>query len=451
MANVEQDEAAFSVTPQRGQRAVVRRCLRRVDWFGVRGGEASRVHPEPSPEWRVWLESLVVSAMTALWPIDGAIRMVPDLRIDGSARDGDWVTAIVTVRGMHGAGQWVCDCQCLDAGGQVLAQGQGFVLSPLREACCVAPQVELDRFAPMVEAAQRCAALRTAVVHPCSESALLAVVEAADRGLIKPVLVGPRARWVALAQAIGLDAQRFESIDVPYSHAAAEAAVGLVRSGQAELLMKGSLHTDELLTAVLAPQGLRTERRLSHVFVMDVPSYHKLVLVTDAAINIAPGLEDKRDICQNAIELAQALGIACPKVAVLSAVETVTPKIGSTIDAAALCKMADRGQIVGGLLDGPLAMDNAISVQAAAMKGIQSAVAGDPDILLAPDLDAGNILAKQLTFLAGAESAGVVVGARVPIVLTSRADSVRARLMSCALAVLLAARYAAVAPAKTVR
>jgi phosphotransacetylase len=238
---------------------------------------------------------------------------------------------------------------------------------------------------------------------------------------------------------MGIDIAGFRLVDTAHSHASAEAAVALVRSGEAGLLMKGSLHTDELLGAVVDREsGLRTERRLSHVFIMDVPTYHKLLMVTDAAINIFPTLDDKRDICQNAIDLAQSLGIATPKVAILSAVETVSAKIPSTIDAAALCKMADRDQITGGLLDGPLAMDNAISAEAARVKGIRSQVAGDPDILLAPDMEAGNLLAKQLTFMANAEAAGVVLGARVPIVLTSRADSVRARLASCAVAALMA-------------
>jgi phosphotransacetylase len=226
---------------------------------------------------------------------------------------------------------------------------------------------------------------------------------------------------------------------VPHSHAAATAAVGLIREGRAEILMKGSLHTDELLGAVVAREnGLRTARRISHVFLMDVPTYHKVLIVTDGAINIAPTLEDKADICQNAIDLARSLDVVRPKVAILAAVETINSRMPATIDAAALCKMAERGQITGGVLDGPLAFDNAISAEAAAIKGIESEVAGDPDILLAPDLEAGNILAKQLSFLANADSAGLVLGARVPIILTSRADSVRARIASCAVAMRVA-------------
>jgi phosphate acetyltransferase len=287
----------------------------------------------------------------------------------------------------------------------------------------------------------------TAVAHPCSEAALSAAVQGFEQHLIVPVLVGPRIRIEGVANQAGLDISGLRLIDTAHSHASADAAVALVRSGEAGLLMKGSLHTDELLGAVVNKDtGLRTGRRLSHVFLMDVPAYHKLLMVTDAAINIVPTLEDKRDICQNAIDLAHALGIAQPKVAILSAVETVTPRIPSTLDAAALCKMAERDQITGGLLDGPLAMDNAISAEAARIKGIRSVVAGDPDILLMPDMEAGNILAKQLTFMGQAEAAGVVLGARVPIILTSRADSVRARLASCAVAVLMVADRLAHAP-----
>ena len=298
-----------------------------------------------------------------------------------------------------------------------------------------------------MHAAQALEPIVTAVAHPCSEAALSAAVQGFKQHLIVPVLVGPRVRIEGVANQAGLDISGLRLIDTPHSHASADAAVALVRSGEAGLLMKGSLHTDELLGAVVNKDtGLRTGRRLSHVFLMDVPAYHKLLMVTDAAINIVPTLEDKRDICQNAIDLAHALGIAQPKVAILSAVETVTPRIPSTLDAAALCKMAERDQITGGLLDGPLAMDNAISAEAARIKGIRSAVAGDPDILLMPDMEAGNILAKQLTFMGQAEAAGVVLGARVPIILTSRADSVRARLASCAVAVLMVADRLAHAP-----
>jgi phosphotransacetylase len=288
----------------------------------------------------------------------------------------------------------------------------------------------------------RCAALEpvpTAVAHPCEQTALEGAIEAGEKGLIAPILVGPASKLQEIARTSGIDLGKTRIVDVPHSHAAAAKAVELVRKGEAELLMKGSLHTDELLGAVVAREtGLRTGRRISHVFIMDVPTYHKVLIVTDAAISIAPTLDDKVDICQNAIDLCVSLGLRKPKVAILAAVETVNSKMPATLDAAALCKMAERGQIKGGVLDGPLAFDNAISKEAATVKGIASEVAGDPDILLVPDLEAGNMLAKQLTFLAKADSAGVVLGARVPIILTSRADSVRSRIASCAVATLAA-------------
>jgi phosphotransacetylase len=279
----------------------------------------------------------------------------------------------------------------------------------------------------------------TAVAHPCEASALAGAAEAAKNGLIVPLLVGPASKIAEVAESAAIDLSNFEIVDAPHSHGAAAKAVELVKHGRAEILMKGSLHTDELMSAIVSREGgLRTARRISHVFIMDVPTYHKVLIVTDAAINIAPTLEDKVDICQNAIDLAVSLGLEKPKVAILAAVETVTSKMPATIDAAALCKMAERGQIKGALLDGPLAFDNAISTQAAEIKGIKSPVAGDPDILLVPDLEAGNILAKQLSFLANADSAGMVLGAKVPVILTSRADSVRARIASCAVAKLVA-------------
>ncbi|QYY32220.1 phosphate acetyltransferase [Cupriavidus pinatubonensis] len=296
-----------------------------------------------------------------------------------------------------------------------------------------------DKYATLLA---RCAGLPpipTAVAHPCDASSLSGAMQAASLGLIVPILFGPQARIREVAAEQGLPLGDTVIIDTPHSHASAARAVEAVRNGEAELLMKGSLHTDELLHEVTASgSGLRTGRRLSHVFAMDVPSYHKPLFITDAAVNIFPTLNDKADICRNAIDLVRVLGVERPKVAILSAVETVTDKIPSTIDAAALCTMSRRGQITGALLDGPLAFDNAISREAAVTKGIDSEVAGDPDILLVPDLEAGNMLAKQLTFLAGAEAAGIVLGARVPIILTSRADSVRARIGSCAIAVLLA-------------
>ena len=279
----------------------------------------------------------------------------------------------------------------------------------------------------------------TAVAHPCELTALTGAMEAAELGLIKPILVGPIKKIDAVAKSAKIDLTNIDIVDSSHSHESAAKAVALIREGKAELLMKGSLHTDELMSAIVSREGgLRTSRRISHVFIMDVPTYHKVLIITDGAINIAPSLEDKVDICQNAIDLAVSLGRDLPKVAILAAVETVNSKMPATIDAAALCKMAERGQITGGLLDGPLAFDNAISLDAARTKGIISKVAGDPDILIAPDLEAGNILAKQLSFLANADSAGLVLGAKVPVILTSRADSVRSRIASCAVAVLAA-------------
>ncbi|WP_027793316.1 phosphate acetyltransferase [Paraburkholderia acidipaludis] len=296
-----------------------------------------------------------------------------------------------------------------------------------------------DKYSALLERCSGLAPVPTAVAHPCDVSSLTGALDAASLGLIVPLLIGPEAKIRAVADEADLSLGNTTVIDAPHSHAAAARAVLAVREGEAELLMKGSLHTDELLHEVASgTTGLRTERRLSHVFAMDVPSYHKPIFITDAAVNIFPKLADKADIVRNAIELVQALGIERPKVAILAAVETVSDKMPSTIDAAALCKMADRGQITGALLDGPLAFDNAISKEAARIKGIVSPVAGDPDILLVPDLEAGNMLAKQLTFLAGAGAAGIVLGARVPIILTSRADTVRSRIGSCAIAVLVA-------------
>lgn len=288
----------------------------------------------------------------------------------------------------------------------------------------------------------RCKTLKpapTAVAYPCDESSLKGAVEAAELRILQPILVGPRARIEAVAAQFKLDLSSYEIMDAPHSHASADLAVQLAREGKVELLMKGSLHTDELMGAVVqTTTGLRTGRRISHAFIMDVPSLDRPIIVTDAAINIFPTLEDKMHIVQNAIDLAHALGLKQPKVAILSAMETVNPKVPSTVEAAALCKMADRKQITGGILDGPLALDNAIDLAAAQIKKIDSPVAGLADILVVPDLEAGNMLAKSLTFMAGADAAGIVLGARLPIILTSRADSVMTRLASCAVAALVA-------------
>jgi phosphate acetyltransferase len=298
------------------------------------------------------------------------------------------------------------------------------------------PHAKYER---LIAAAKKIPAASTLVVHPCDESSLRGVSEAAEAGLINPILVGPVSKIKSVAAKHNIDISRFELVDAPHSEAAAAKAVELIHAGKGEMLMKGSLHTDELMRSVTAKTtGLRTDRRISHVFVMDVPTYAETVFITDAAINIFPDLDCKRDIVQNAIDLFVHSGFGTlPRVAILSAVETVTPKIPSTIEAAALCKMADRGQITGGELDGPLAFDNAISPEAARIKGIKSPVAGQAQILVVPDLEAGNMLAKNLTFLSHADAAGIVLGARVPIILTSRADHVQTRMASCAVAALL--------------
>ena len=295
------------------------------------------------------------------------------------------------------------------------------------------------KYQRLLELCSQLPATVAAVAHPCDETSLKGAVEAAELGLLMPILVGPRKKIEALAGQFSIDLPKYQIVDSPHSHAAAETAVKLVREGKAEMLMKGSLHTDELMGAVVARDtGLRTERRISHCFIMDVPTLEQPLIITDAAVNIFPTLEDKVHIVQNAIDLAHALRKPQPKVAILSAMETVNPKVPSTIEAAALCKMADRGQITGGILDGPLALDNAINLTAAKIKKIESPVAGKADILVVPDLEAGNMLAKSLSFLADADAAGIVLGARVPIILTSRADSVIARLASCAVAALVA-------------
>ncbi|GEN26778.1 phosphate acetyltransferase [Halovibrio variabilis] len=336
------------------------------------------------------------------------------------------------------------DCRCENQKGEAVIEGEAWVLAPtkkIRRPRTIMPQVRLaerGRLHEILTAADHPDAVRMAVVHPVDEASILGASESAEQGLIIPLLVGPKAKIEAAAEKAEVDISHFELVDVPHSHAAAEKAVAMTREGQVDSLMKGALHTDELLHEVLKRDGgLRTERCISHVMAFDVPTYPRPLFITDAAINISPNLETKRDIVQNVIELAHALGNTDPKVAILSAVETVNSKMSSTLDAAALCKMADRGQITGGTLDGPLAFDNAVSEAAAETKKIVSPVAGKADILIAPDLEAANMLMKQLTYLADATGAGLVVGARVPIVLTSRADDAITRMASCALALLL--------------
>jgi phosphate acetyltransferase len=397
----------------------------------------------------LWGGALISAVLGTELPGPGTIYLGQTLRFLHPVRIGDAVTARVTVRAKEAADHRVrLDCVCLNAQGETVITGEAEVLAPtekVRRPRVLLPEVHLHErgvhWNPMIETARRFAPAPTAVVHPCDAASLEGAYAAREAGLIVPVLVGPRPKIEAAARAAGLALDGIAIVDAPHSHAAAERAVSLARAGQVAALMKGALHTDEILAAAIPREtGLRTERRMSHVYALDVPSYPKPLFLTDAAVNIAPSLEQKRDIVQNAIDLARALGIAQPKVAILSAVETVSTKLASTLDAAALCKMAERGQITGGLVDGPLAFDNAVSRAAAAAKAIVSPVAGDADILVVPDLVSGNMLAKQLIHLAGADAAGILLGARVPIVLTSRADSPQVRLASCALAQLFAHR-----------
>ncbi|WP_426313911.1 bifunctional enoyl-CoA hydratase/phosphate acetyltransferase [Methylobacterium fujisawaense] len=397
----------------------------------------------------LWGGSLISAVLGTELPGPGTVYLSQSLRFLHPVRIGDTVTARVTVRAKEAADQRVrLDCVCLNAQGETVITGEAEVLAPadkVRRPRVLLPEVHLHErgvhWKPMIAAARRFAPALTAVVHPCDAVSLEGARAAREAGLIVPVLVGPRPKIEAAARAAGLVLDGIEIVDAPHSHAAAEKAVSLARAGRVTALMKGALHTDEILAAAIArATGLRTERRMSHVYALDVPSYPKPLFLTDAAVNIAPSLEEKRDIVQNAIDLARALGIAQPKVAILSAVETVSTKLGSTLDAAALCKMAGRGQITDGLVDGPLAFDTAISRAAAAAKALVSPVAGEADILVVPDLVSGNMLAKQLIHLAGADAAGLLLGARVPIILTSRSDSPDVRLASCALAQLFAHR-----------
>lgn len=434
-----------------GDSAVLRRTLvqQDIDLLAVIAGGGSGGEGASAGPIVTGLVSLLVA--TEL-PGPGGVTLAQELAFQGLVSAGDALVLTLAVTGrVAETRELVLSCECRTEAGRAVASGTIHVRAPdekIRRPRVELPDIRMsrhERFRALMAEAASSAPPVAAVAHPCSAPAIAAAAEAADAGIVVPILVGPRGRIEQAAAEAGVAIDRFRLVEAPHSHAAAEAAVALVRCGEAALLMKGSLHTDELLHAVLdRTKGLRTERRLSHVYLMDVPGHPRPLLVTDAAVNIAPDLAIKRDIIQNAIDLAHAMGIALPKVAILSAVETINPKLASTLDAAALCKMTDRGQITGGLVDGPLAFDNAISLEAAREKGIVSPVAGEADILVVPDLEAGNILAKQLTFLAGADAAGVVLGARVPIILTSRADAERTRLASCAVAAKLArARLAA--------
>ena len=391
-----------------------------------------------------WANLWLAGVIATRFPGVGVLPLSSSVETRAAPTPGQAMTLALVVRERHEEGRRVVlDARATDPRGDLAMSATLELVAPLEKALFhganeqPAPHEKGARARRLLDMARRLPALRTAVVHPVDEASLTGAVEAHKLGLIHAVLVGPEAKIRRAAEACGVDHSGLEIVAVEHSHAAADACVAMAREGTVEALMKGALHTDELMHAVLrADSGLRTARRLSHVFAVDAPSYARPLFITDAAINIYPTLLQKRDIVQNAIDLARALGIVSPRVAILSAVETVSPDIRSTIDAAALCKMADRGQITGARLDGPLAFDNAVSPEAARAKGIVSEVAGRADILVAPDLEAGNMMAKQLQYLADAELAGIVLGARVPIMLTSRADGVRARLGSCALAVM---------------
>ncbi len=389
-----------------------------------------------------WAAALVPAVLATVLPGPGTVYRSQTLQFMGEIHHGDVLTMTVTVKAKHPDDKGVdLDCVAVNQRNQTVVRGVAEVIAPSQHRegrRGVAPDVvfhDHKHYESLIQSSRGQHATPTAVAYPCEDRALTAAIEAGDAGLIVPILVGPEALIRSLGDELGLNLDGIEVVDAPGPEAAAAKATTLVHARHARMLMKGSLHTDELMRAVLDREhGLRTTRRLSHVFMFDVPTYPKPLFVTDAAINISPTLAEKADICQNAIELCHAIGIAVPKVAILSAVEVVNPAMPSTLDAAALCKMADRGQISGGLLEGPLAMDNAISPAAARTKHIESAVAGDADILVVPDLEAGNILYKNLTYLAHADAAGIVLGARAPVVLTSRTDTVRTRLASCALA-----------------
>ncbi len=396
----------------------------------------------------MWSGSLISTVLGTQFPGPGTILIDQALHFSRPVTIGDTITITVTAKQKFDHNKHVnFDCVCTNQEGLQVVRGTAEVLAPTEKVSRLQevhmPEIRIDdkheRYIQLLERVRGLEPIPTAVAHPCDLESLKGPVMAFQAGIIEPILVGPENKIRAIAEEFGIDLSGIRIVHAAHSHDSAALAVSLVRTGDAEALMKGSLHTDELMGEVVArANGLRTSRRISHVFVMDVPTYHRPLLITDAAINIAPTLEEKADIIRNAIDLAHILGIPEPKVAILSAVETINPKIQSTLDAAALCKMADRGQIKGGILDGPLAFDNAISIVAAKTKGIKSAVAGHAEILVVPDLESGNMVAKQLEYLANALTAGIVLGTKVPIVLTSRADTAETRTASCVIAALIA-------------
>jgi len=442
-----------------GDTASLQRTLteRDIQLFAVMSGDVNPAHVDPEYAKKslfheviahgLWGGSLISTVLGTLYPGPGTVYIDQSLHFSRPVTLGDTITVSVTVKEKFDRTRHVVlDCKCVNQDGRTVISGLAEVLAPgekVRLHRTQLPEVRLhdaaQRYRHLIERCKGMAAIGMAVVYPCHAESLGGALSAAEAGLIRPVLIGPKGRIEAAARELGADISAYPIVDVDNGHNAALKAVEMARAGEVRALMKGSLHTDALMGAVVASDtGLRTDRRVSHVYFMDVPAYPKPLLITDAAINIDPDLQSKRDIVQNAIEVAHALGIQTPKVAILAAVETIDPKMRATTDAASLCKMAERGQITGGILDGPLALDNAVSLSAAKTKGIVSAVAGQADILMVPDLESGNILAKQLEYLADAAGAGIVVGARVPIVLTSRADPAPVRVASCAMALLVA-------------
>jgi phosphate acetyltransferase len=444
-----------------GRKASLTRALTQkdIELFAAMSGDVNPAHMDPDYAKSgmfhgiighgMWSGALISTVLGTLLPGPGTIYLEQDIKFKKPVRIGDKITVSVTVSAKRADKPIVTlDCLCINDKGETVAEGVATVLAPLEKIRMPRPdmpEVDIqthDYYLEIIAAAQKLQPVLTAIVHPVHPDVLLAVVDAVKERLIIPVLIGPRGRIVKAALAAKVDLSEWELIDVEHSHAAAAKAVELAAAGKIDAIMKGSLHTDELLGAIVpSTSGLRTAHRISHAYVMDMPAYHKPLIITDAAVNIAPDLAIKADICQNAINLWHTLfnDNRKPKVAILAAVETVNPKMQATIDAAALCKMSERGQITGGIIDGPLAFDNAISPEAVRDKGIISDVAGDADILVVPEIESGNILAKQLTFLGKADAAGIILGARVPIILLSRSDNLRAHLMSCALAVKMAA------------
>ncbi len=444
---------------QVGDFAQLLRTLRPEDihLFAAMSGDVNPTHVDPdfarSSQFRevvghsMWGSTLISTVLGTEFPGPGTVYVSQSLNFARPITIGDTLTITVTCRQKFEHNHHIVfDCLAVNQDGLKVIDGSAEVAAPtekIKRARVTLPEVKISdrelRYRHLLSITAGLSPIPIAVAHPCDKESLGGPVQAAQAGLVSPILVGPENKIRAVAEEHGYDLKGFRIVDVPHSHASAETAVAMCRNGEAEALMKGSLHTDELMSAVVNKvTGLRTARRISHVFLADVPTYPHPLMITDAAINIEPTLDEKADIIRNAIDLAHDLGLLEPKVAILAAVETVNAKMRSTLEAAALCKMADRGQIKGGLLDGPLAFDNAVSLVAAKTKGIRSAVAGQADILLVPDLESGNMVAKQLEYLADALMAGVVLGARVPIVLTSRADTAETRAASCAIAQLMA-------------